>query len=54
MYNKHKKFFYIDEIISLNLSDGVSDTFKVKVIQEFKEISHLSQYNEKKDCYIIF
>ena len=47
MYNKHKKFFYIDEIISLNLSDGVSDTFKVKVIQEFKEIS-LSFHNTTK------
>jgi glycosyltransferase involved in cell wall biosynthesis len=48
MYNSKKKFFYINDVISLNLSDGISDTFKVKVVKEFREISLFFKNTVKK------
>ena len=50
--NENYKFKYIAQNISLNLSDGISDTNKVKVIKEFRNIT--LKYNSTLSKRIIY
>ncbi len=38
LFNSKKKFLYIDELISINKSGGISDINRLEVYAEFKEI----------------
>lgn len=55
LLNQNYKFKYINQNISLNLPDGISDTNKVEVIKEFRKITF--KYNitlRKKIIYNLF
>jgi len=46
MFKKKKNFLYVDQVISINLPDGISDTDRVAVIHEFKKV--FTKYNKNK------
>ncbi len=45
LFNSKKKFLYIDEFISINKSEGISDINRLEVYSEFKKIIFLQNKN---------
>tara|TARA_S200000501_G_C20851130_1_gene755690 strand:+ start:495 stop:1265 length:771 start_codon:yes stop_codon:yes gene_type:complete len=45
MYNKNKKFLYVDNFISINKPGGLSDKNQVDVAREFKKIIYKNNKN---------